>query len=343
MKAVVLHGAGKITVEDRPKPIPKPGEALIRVAAAGICGSDSNYFTHGRLGDKVITSPFTPGHEIAGIVEEIETNDRNIAAGTRVGIEPGMPCGTCEFCRKGIYNLCTNLVFLGSWPVSGGMSEYITAPAENLFPLPENVTTEEGVLIETVSVGIHALDISTVKLADTVAIFGAGSIGLSHLQCALLAGASSVYVVDKITHRLNVADTMGASEVIHAEKDDPVEAVLGLTGGRGVDVAFDCANVPETPNQAMEVCARNGMFVFTGIVPTSFVQWDTERARRKGLTIKLVHRSRHAYDRALLLAGQGKIDLKPFITHRFPIDEAPRAYEVASGYLDNVIKAVIVP
>ncbi len=343
MKAVVIAGAGNITVEERTKPVPKPGEALIRVAAAGICGSDINYFTHGRLGDKVITSPFTPGHEIAGIVEKIGENERCITRGARVGIEPGIPCGRCEYCRKGVYNLCTDLVFFGSWPVNGGMSEYIVVPVENIFPLPENVTTEEGVLIETFSVGIHALDISTIKLADTVAIFGVGSIGLSHLQLALLAGASAVYVVDKINHRLAVASDMGASEVFHAETDDPVKAILDLTGGRGVDVAFDCANVPETPNQAMEVLARNGMFVFTGIVPTSFIQWDTERARRKGLTIKLVRRSRHAYERALSLAGRGKIDLKPFITHRLPIDQAARAYEVASGYLGNVIKAVLVP
>ena len=343
MKAVVLHGAGKITVEDRPKPSPKLGEALIKVTAAGICGSDSNYFTHGRLGDKVITSPYTPGHEISGIVEEIDANERGIKVGVQVGIEPSIPCGKCEFCHRGVYNLCTDLVFLGSWPVNGGMSEYIAIPVENIFPLPEGFTTEEGVLIETFSVGIHALDISTIKLADTVAIFGSGSIGLSHLQLALLAGASSVYVVDNISHRLDVARDMGASAVINAGEEDAAAKIIDLTGGRGVDVAFDCANVPETPNHAMESLARNGIFVFTGIVPTSFVTWDTERARRKGLTIKLVRRSRHGYERALKLAEQGRIDLKPFITHRFPIEESAKAYEVASGYLDNVIKAVIIP
>ena len=343
MKAAFLNKAKDISIGEIEKPEPAAGEALIKVSAAGICGTDILYYNHGRIGEKRITEPYIPGHEISGIIESVEENDFGLAEGMAISVEPSVPCGKCRLCINGKYNLCLNSKFFGSAPVHGGMREYMAVPLTNIFPLPENITVEEGILIETFSVGVHALDVSSIKLADTVAIFGAGSIGLSHLQLVLLAGALDVYVIDLLDYRLSLAREMGASAVINAGSEDPVRKIIELTGGRGVDVGIDASSVPETPLRTMSVITQGGKFVFVGIVPTSIIQWDTEVARKKGITIEMIRRSRHGYLRALELAKRGKINLKPFITHRFPLEKTREAFETAALYKDNVVKTIIIP
>ncbi len=343
MKAAFLKGARDICIEEIAKPEPAAGEALIKVAAVGICGTDINYYKYGRISSRIIDEPHIPGHEISGIIESVEENTCGLTAGMPVGVEPSVPCGSCESCLKGEYNLCKQIKFFGSMPYHGGLREYMAVPLTNLFPLPEAISIDEGVLIETFSVGVHSLDLSKLKLGDTVAIFGAGSIGLSHLQLALLAGALDVYVVDILDYRLTIAREMGAASVINARREDPVERIMRLTNGRGVDVGFEAAGVPETPQQTMNIIAQGGTFMFVGIVPDSVIQWDTELARIKGITIEMIRRSRHGYERALNMVRRNKLNIKPFITHRFPLEEAQSAFETAAHYKDNVLKAVIKP
>ena len=343
MKAVFLSGAKNVMYGELPKPQPTAGEALIKVGAVGICGSDLHYYNIGRIGSKKITRPFVFGHEISGVIESVGENDYGLVEGMKVGIEPSVPCGICELCVVGKYNLCHDMGFFGSEPLYGGMREYMNVPFQNVFPLPDNVAEEEGVLVETFSVGVHALDLSKIKLADTLVISGAGSIGLSHLQLAKLAGAMDVFVIDPLDYRLELANRMGATATINPNREDPVEKIMELTGGRGVDVGIDTASSADSPSRTMNAIASGGTFVFVGIVPTSFIEWDTETIRQKGLTIEMIRRSRHGYLRALELARRGSIDLKPFITHRFPLDKTKEAFETAANYRDNVVKVVITP
>lgn len=343
MKAVFLHGKEDIRLEDIPKPEPAAGEALIKVSAVGICGSDMHYYKHGRISNRTIKKPYVIGHEISGVIETIEENDLGLKPGMPVSIEPSIPCGKCELCVTGQYNLCKSLYFVGSNPNYGGMREYMTIRNENLFPLPPSIPVEDGVFIETIAVCVHVMDCSEIKLGNSVAIYGAGNIGLSLLQLSLLSGAFDVFMVDPLEYRLDLAKKMGAAAVINPDKEDPVEKIMSLTNGRGVDIGIEAAGVPETPQPAMNSITPGGVFLFAGIVPESIIQWDTEAIRKKALTIKIIQRSRHGVERAIEVVDRGKFDLAPFITHRFPIDRVQDAFNTMFDYKDNCIKVIVTP
>ena len=342
MKAAIIYKAKDIRIEDIEKPEPKSGEALIKIDSIGICGSDVHYYQHGRIGSRVITTPHILGHELSGTVAEVGKNNYGIKEGMAVGIEPAINCKVCELCITGKYNLCKNISYYGAPPVLGGMREYMSCPVENVLPIPSNITTEEGILLETMSIGIYSVDVANIKLGDSVAVFGTGNVGISILQFAQLSGASEIYMVDLLDYRLKIAEKMGAI-TINAKNENPVEKILDLTKGRGVDVGFEAAGDPETPQLTMNSIKHSGTFVFVGIVPTSIIQWNTEVSRRKELLMKSIYRSRHAYHRVINLVEKGKINLKPFITHRFPLEKVKDALETVGHYKDNVLKAIVKP
>lgn len=343
MKAAVLYKARDIRIEDIEKCEPEPGEALFKVDTVGICGSDIHYYKNGGIADRIIKKPHILGHEVSGIIEAVDKNDCGLKEGMAVGIEPVAQCGKCEPCIKGNYNLCENLKFCGSPPYNGGMREYMTYPVNNLIPLPDNMSTEEGILLETLSVCLHAIDESNVKIADSVAIFGAGNIGLSILQFAKLSGAFDIYVVDPLDYRLKIAEDLGASVVINPNRENPVEKIVKITNGKGVDVGFEAAGDKTTPQLTINSIKRGGTFAFVGIIPISFIQWDTEITRKMGINIKVIHKSRHSYKRAAQLIEKDKFNLKPYITHRFPLEKTEEAFRTIENYEDNVLKAVIKP
>ena len=322
---------------------PKPGEALFKVDTVGICGSDIHYYINGGIADRIIKKPHILGHEVSGIIEAVGENDFGIKEGMSVGIEPIVQCCKCEPCIKGEYNHCENLKFCGSPPYHGGMREYMTYPVQNLFPIPDTMTAEEGVFLETLSVCIHSVDESNIKIADSVVIFGAGNIGLSILQLVRLAGAFDIYVVDPLDYRLKIAEELGATVLINPNREEPVEKILKLTNGKGVDIGFEAAGDEATPQQTINSIKRCGTFAFVGIVPKSFIQWDTELTRKMGINIKVIHKSRHSYTRAIQLIKKDKFDIKPFITHRFALEKTEEAFKTVENYKDNVLKAVIKP
>ena len=309
MKAALLYKARDIRLDEIEMQEPDAGEALIKVNAVGICGSDIHYYKHGGISTRKIVKPHILGHEASGIIEAVEKNDRALKVGMAVGIEPSIPCGQCEPCIKSEYNYCNNLKFCGSPPYHGAMREYMTYPVKYLFPLPDNISTEEGVLLETISICVYAIDVANINLADTIAIFGAGNIGLSILQLAKLSGASDIYVVDPLDYRLNIAKNLGATDVINPNFENPVEKIIQLTNGRGVDVGFEAAGVPETPQQTIDSIRTCGTFAFVGIIAGSIIQWDTEITRKKGIDIKVIHKSRHAYERTIQLIKKEKFNI----------------------------------
>ena len=343
MKAAVIYGAKDIRIEDIEMPEPKKDEALVKIDTVGICGSDMHYYKNGRIGSRIIDKPHILGHELSGIIESVGENNLGLKNGMAVGIEPSIPCGECEPCTTGKYNLCKEVIFCGSPPFWGGMREYMACPVTNLEPMPGNVSVEEGILLETFSIGVHCIDVAGIKLGDSVAIFGTGNIGLTLLQLAKSAGAANIIVVDLLDYRLKIAEKMGASAVINANNEDPVEKIMKLTNGRGVDIGFEAAGEDETPHQTMCSVKQGGTFVFVGIIPLAVIQWDTEVSRKKELTIKMIHRSRHGYDRAFDMVKNENIDFKSYITHRFPLEKADEAFKTVLNYKDNVLKAVIKP
>jgi L-iditol 2-dehydrogenase len=261
--------------------------------------------------------------------------------GQRVAIEPAQSCGVCEPCREGHPNLCPHVRFFGTPPVDGAYRELVNVPAHGVFPLPDRLSDAEGALLETLGIGIHAVDLSHLRAGQTVAVFGTGPVGLVTLAVARVAGASQIFAVDRLAPRLAVARALGADVVLRAGEADPVAAILEATGGRGVDVAFEAAGAPETPQQCAEVAKVGGTLVIIGIPADDTLSFQHATVRRKGLTIKLCRRMKHTYPRAIALVASGQINVKPLLTHTFPLSRIAEAFDLVEGYRNGVVKAVI--
>ena len=203
MRAAVLKGAGKVTLQERPVPGPGPGEVLVQVAAVGTCGSDVHYYEHGRIGDFVVESPLILGHEPSGVVIAAGPGADRHLPGQRVSIEPGVPDFTCEYCRAGRYNLCPRMRFFGTPPIDGAFCEYVVVSEEFAYPVPDSLSDDAAALVEPLSVGVWACRKARVGPGSRVLVAGAGPIGLVCLQAAKAFGATYVAVTDVNPRRKN--------------------------------------------------------------------------------------------------------------------------------------------
>lgn len=349
--AARLHGPRDLRVDQVPHPGPPgPGEVLLRVGAVGICGSDLHTYQDGRIGDTVAEKPLTLGHEFGGVVEAIgpadsplgvlDGNFEPLEKGSRVAVDPAQPCGRCEQCEHGHPNLCRRLHFCGLYPDEGSLSHFMHVPAHTCFPVPDIIDDAGAALLEPLGVALHAVDLAKIKVANSVAILGAGAIGLYILQLARISGADPIYVSDKFDWRLERAAEYGATTV-NCDVSDPVEFVREATGGRGVDVVIEAAWADHSIQQAADVARLGARLVLVGIPGPDEFTLKHSTARRKGLTIRMSRRMKHTYPRSIQLARAGKIDLNGIISHRFPLDQAPAAFEMNSNYRDNVVKVVV--
>lgn len=341
MKAARLHQLRDIRLEEKEKPSFAPDEVLIRVKSVGVCGSDVTYFVHGRIGDQIVTAPHILGHECSGEIVEAGNKVRGIKTGTRVAIEPGIPCRRCPSCRRGYYNICPDVRFLGTPPIPGAYREYMSYPADFVFPLPSCLNYDEGAMLEPLAVAIHAVDLGNVRNGDSVAILGSGSIGLLTLQCAISVGASFSLAADLVPERLILARKYGADVTIDSGKEDAVRRVKEETNGQGVDVVFEAAGEPETFRESIRIVRPGGTIVLIGICREDMISLDFQTARRRELVIKNVRRFRHTYGRAISLTAKGKVEVKSLVTHRFDLSRLPEALKLVEERRDGVVKAVI--
>lgn len=348
MKAARLYGPKDIRIDEVPSPpTPGPGEALLRVTATGICGSDLHSYMDARIGDTALESPLVLGHEFAGEVIACgsgasDGDDAPLAEGRRVAVDPATPCHRCEFCERGHPNLCRRLHFCGLWPDDGSLREFMIVPSRSCFPLPDSIDDVEGALLEPLGIALHAADLAHLRVAETAAILGAGPIGLLILKIALLAGAGPVFVTDRLPWRLELARRFGGVP-IDIRHQDPVQAIARETGERGVDVVFEAAWGAETVTQSAELACLGGRLVLVGIPSGDALTMRASPARRKGLTVKFSRRMKHTYPRALSLVTSGAVSFDGLVSHRFPLERAPEAFAKNLGYLDGIVKAVIVP
>ena len=178
MKVAIMTDIGKMDYVERPIPVPKDDEVLVKLEYVGICGSDMHYYESGAIGDFVVKPPFVLGHEPGGVVVEVGKDVHTLKVGDRVALEPGKTCGHCEFCREGKYNLCPDVQFFATPPVDGVFQEYVAHEAGLCFKLPDNVSTMEGALIEPLAVGFHAANQGGAHIGQTAVVTGAGGIGL---------------------------------------------------------------------------------------------------------------------------------------------------------------------
>ena len=347
MRASRLHGLRDLRVEDLPRPEPGPGEVLLKVAAVGTCGSDVHYYVEGRIGDQVVTAPITMGHEFSAWVAGLGEGVEGLEIGQLVAVEPAIHCGECECCQHGHPNLCPNVRFCGTPPIDGVFAEYAVMPAENCFPLPEGFTPAAAAMLEPLGVAIHTVDLAHLKPGQTVAVLGAGPIGLLTAAVARAAGASEIYVTEPLAYRrafalqYRAAGLAVADAALNPDETDVVAEIARLTGGRGVDVAFEAAGAPETPDQAARVTRPGGKVVVAGIPSEDEMAFTASVVRRKGLTIKMVRRMKHTYPRAIALVQKGMVDVASLATHAFPLERIAEAFEIVAAYNDGVLRAVI--
>ncbi len=342
MKAVFLLRKKEFEVREVPKPEPKEKEVLIRVKTVGICGSDVHYYTKGRIGSQqVIGKPLIIGHELSGDVAALGKGVKGFRIGQRVVVEPAIPCGNCEVCREGRENICPDVRFLGTPPVDGAFCEYIVMPEENVFPLPNQLSYAEGVMMEPLAIGVYAVKLARLIPGETVAILGSGPIGLATLLAAKAAGAVLIFATDLIPERLNVAKKIGAHHTFNPEKEDIVKIITELTKGRGADVTFEAAGKEETVNQALKITALGGRVMIIGIPEADAITYEPHQMRRKELLIQNVRRSLRTTGTSIKLVKEGLINLKPLITHYYPLEKISEAFELVSEYRNGVIKAII--
>ena len=343
MKAARLYGIRDIHLDTVPIPQPGPGEVLLKMAAVGVCGSDVHYYLDGGIGDAMVTDPIVMGHEPSGRVVEVGDGVKQVSRGQLVAIEPAMPCGTCELCLTGHPNLCPHVRFLGTPPIDGVFSEYAVMPAENCLPLPDGMTPIEGALLEPLGVAIHTVDLSHLRVGQSVVVLGAGPIGLLIAAVARAAGAGQIIMTEPIPERSAFALDYVADVVLHPYEQDVVKEVMKITRGRGVDIAFEAAGAPETPQQGAEMLRPGGTLVLCGIPQgEDKLVLTASTARRKGLTIKMVRRMKFVYARGIRMVQRKQLDLQSLATHTFSLTQTPQAFEIVSTYQDGVIRAMIV-
>jgi 2-desacetyl-2-hydroxyethyl bacteriochlorophyllide A dehydrogenase len=331
MQAVTFQAPGEVRLEERPEPELTAGDdAVVRVEATGICGSDLDIY-HGRV---QIEPGFTIGHEFVGTVESAGPGVTEVAEGDRVLGCFCTACGNCFFCRRGDYHACREArVFghgatLGS--LQGAQAEHVLVPHANLTlrRVPEGMSDDVALFAgDVMGTGFHAISESNMRPGDVIAVLGLGPVGLCAVQVARAAGAAGVIAIDSVEDRLQVAEGLGA-EAVHLTEGDPRGAAKSLTEGRGVDVAVDAVGHPDALELACRL-ARNAGTVFAIGVYAERVQVHMGIVWLKSLTLKSGRANVVGHvDRVLAMMAEGLLDPTPLVTHHMRLSEAPEAYAV---------------
>ncbi|MBI3698426.1 MAG: alcohol dehydrogenase catalytic domain-containing protein [Acidobacteria bacterium] len=342
MQSVQLVARERVELRPMPDPPdPRPGEVTVRVRAVGLCGSDMHYYLEGACAGFPAMYPCVLGHEPAGEVVAIGAGVEHLAPGVRVAVEPAISCGRCEFCQAGRHNLCENMLFMGGLQVPGLLREYATMPAGNAVPIPADMSYAVATVIEPLSVILHALDLTRLEPGETVAVMGAGPIGLLCVSVARLAGAGHIIAADRIPYRLALARELGAGTVVDIRSESAAQAILDSTGGRGAHLILDAAGKPDSLNPALRAVRPGGRIVLIGIPSDSITGVDLHAAMHREATLHALKRSNRNDHAAIELIESGKIPAAKLVTHLFALDHADRAFQTVAEYAGGVAKAVV--
>jgi len=327
MQALVLHAVGDLRLERVLRPCPGPGEALVRVAACGVCGSDvPRVFEHGTY-----RFPLIPGHEFAGVV--VSAPERSSAQpGARVAAKPLVPCGVCPYCATGDLAQCRSYDYVGSRR-DGAFAEYVIVPAANLVPVSDSVSLEEAALTEPAAVALHALRQGGVQPGDKVAVLGAGPIGMLVAQWARIWGAGAVYLIDVDEAKLTLVEELELGLTVNSSLEDPVGRVLAETNGLGPDLVVEAAGVPVTFVQALHMARSLGRVVIMGnpAADVTLPQVTISQILRKELTVRGTWNSRMValpvdeWRVTLDMMEQRRLRIGPLISHRVPLERGVEA------------------
>ncbi|MEC4612639.1 NAD(P)-dependent alcohol dehydrogenase [Tsukamurella tyrosinosolvens] len=333
MRASVLHPGGRMAVESRPVPAPDPGDVLVEVAAVGVCGSDTHYLRHGRIGEFVVTDPIVLGHEASGRIVAVGEGVPAERIGERVSIEPQRPDPHSPETLRGEYNLCPAMRFYATPPVDGALAEYVTIGSAFAHTVPDSVSDEAAALFEPLSVGIAAMRKAAVGLGGSVLIAGAGPIGLLCAQVARASGLTRIVVTDPDPVRRAAAERFGATRTADPGVDAPAV-------GDGFDAFVDASGAPPAIRAGIPAVRPGGRIVLVGMgaddleLPVSLIQ-------ARELVLTGVFRYANTWPTAIALAADGRVDLDGMVTGRFPLDRAEDALNADRA--PGSIKAVVHP
>ena len=343
MRAALLREPFVIELVDLPDPVAGPGQVVVRVEATSICGSD----LLGYRGVNPRTKPPTvPGHELAGIVVSTGDGVDRALDGQRVVVEPNVSCRTCEWCRQGLPNVCATYSVLGeSLAVGGGLAEYVSVDADQVYPLPDGTPAAEGAIIQPLSISYHGVvDRGQVRNGETALILGAGPIGLAALLISRDIGARTI-VTDIVDDRLDAATRLGADRVIRADREDVAVAVRAATEGRGADVTFEAVGGAQQTSlaDAVRATATRGRIVILGTFAKAPQPFPGYEFKNREITLLGSHGHPLTFAPTIDLVAQGRLRPADLITHRLPLAESKRAFDLLDTRADGVIKVILEP
>lgn len=348
MKAAIFTNGNTVEVKNVKDPIPKPGEVKIRVRAAGICGSDLHPWRSGSLWFPD-AAPLIPGHEIAGEVVVVGDGVESINKGDRVAIQPQITCGKCHLCLNGTFQLCPEVKHIGIW-YDGGFAEYVTAPKDNVFLIPDNLSFEVASTADVYGCGIHCYNRIRKRLSGTIAIIGTGPIALSTAQIIKQKGRCKVIVIGRRDEALERVKNIGAADAVINKAEENVPIAIGeLTEGKGADIVVEAVGgFADTLSLAFEIVAGNGMvgimgeFFNGGLVPLKTgmekqidLLWITGYGNWEG---------KSEFQSSLDILASGQVQADSIITHRFGLNKIREAFETADNKAkSNAVKVLIIP
>ncbi|MBD3293314.1 MAG: alcohol dehydrogenase catalytic domain-containing protein [Armatimonadia bacterium] len=349
MKAAVIPEAHVVEVREIDRPSPGPGEALVKVEAVGVCGSDLHAYEG--------TQPFFQypeigGHEVVGEVVEMVPHEeeareipgrrhvRPLREGARVVLDPSIPCGRCYPCRTGRYNCCENMRVLGVH-APGAFAEFMVAPVGCLHAIPESISADAAVMAEPLSIGVQSSTRGRVTMEDTVLVIGAGTIGLSVLQVCKARGAR-VAVSDLSEGRLSLANEMGADVTVNPQSDDPRDALDEFSGGSGPAVVIEAVGTPKTVQQALDVVAASGRVIMLGLC-TEEICIEGALMVRKELDFLGSRLHGGTLPQAISLIEANEVHPEKLVTHHMRLSDLERAFELMIAEPDTTLKVILTP
>jgi (R,R)-butanediol dehydrogenase/meso-butanediol dehydrogenase/diacetyl reductase len=323
MKALMLRGIRDVALMDVPEAPVGPRDVKIKVAECGFCGTDHSVYA----GTLVLPGsfPFYTGHELSGTVVAVGQEVKDVSVGQMVVTNPVRYCGDCYRCRNGQQHYCEKLFEL--WNPNGGFSEFVVADRQQVFAVPEGITQEVAAFTEPVSVCVHCIDMADIRPGMTVAITGAGPIGLILLQLVQRAGASLVFMTEPVASKRKLAEKLGADVVVDPTKEDVITRGFEATGFKGFDVVIEASGNAAAANQALGLTGMKSTLFLFAVYPADFtIPVSPFIMYTKEMTIKAVFFSPYTFPRSINMLK--KLDLVPLISHRFRLADAHKAFEV---------------
>lgn len=333
-RCAYLDKEHRFTIVEKLIPKPASDEVVVKIIANGICGSDIHFYHDGRLGNFVVDEPYIPGHESSGMVTDTGSCVTGLKAGDRVVVEPGIPCGRCDFCKAGRYNLCKSVVFMSAPPINGTFCDYITIRSDFVHKIPDSITFEQGALIEPTAVAVHAVNRSHFKNGATGAIIGAGPIGLLLLQAFKAAGGGKVICIDLLEKRLKIAKELGAEEVVNiSDTKSELHEVA--------DVIFETAGSAKASASLFKLARTGGCVTQIGWPRGNIVPMNIADFIDKELDYIGVNRYAAVFSTAITWVVDGRINVNKLITHKFTLDRISEAFRFTLENANEVIKTVV--